>query len=532
MQKFFKLFFLLSSLLDGQRLLKILNKPIVMCISAALLGAVMSMGLAPIGKWPFTVIALVFFMVMLYKCEFKEQSFVLVFIFFGTYSTLSLTWLNFVMEGFGQVPMILSYIIIVAFSFCYIGIPYAVTTLIFYIFSSKKRASFILCFVPVAFALGDYLISVLLTGFPWVYPGYACVEGPLKNFAPFVGIRGINLILYILCGALALTALRKFLFLPIAGIILAVGILLENIPQVQKLPPINASLVQANITQSVHNNAASINEIFGSYWNLTKPNMSSADLVVWSESALPVDYYSSAELVNDLDTVFKNDKTALITGIFSIAQGKVYNSMVHLGNGASLEKDLPYLKRKLVPFGEFVPFEKYLRPIGSIFVIPNSSFSFGPEIQEPFKINDRKFIPAICYEAIFPGIIADLDAADTNGIVMISNDTWFGPTQAPEQHLNIARMRAMELQKPMLRCTNSGITAYIDEMGNVIERLPSDKEAVLNVKFTPVEGQTVYSKYGNFGFFLIMMLLIFLGIYDLKRKNDPLKDTLNRIVRP
>ncbi|MDY6471159.1 MAG: apolipoprotein N-acyltransferase, partial [Succinivibrio dextrinosolvens] len=200
--------------------------------------------------------------------------------------------------------------------------------------------------------------------------------------------------------------------------------------------------------------------------------------------------------------------------------------------GADLAHDLPYQKRKLVPFGEFVPFEDILRPLGSIFVIPNSSFSYGPDEQLPITINNHKFIPAICYEAIFPEVISSMDSEQTNGIIMVSNDSWFGPTQAPQQHLNIARMRAMELQKPMLRCTNSGITAYIDENGKVVDRLPQDQEGVLTVQFSPVKGQTFYSKYGTQTLFLILLILLFLGIRGLRQKDDPTKETMSKLVRP
>ncbi len=503
-----------------------------MCATSVVLGAIMSLSIAPVEKWPFAVIALVFFMMQLYTCKFGPQVALLTLLFFGTYGTVSLTWLNFVMEGFGQVPAILSYMIIFGFAFGYVAMPYALLNMFVFGFSRQKKSVYLLCFVPIAFILADYFVYYFLTGFPWLYAGYSCVEGPLKNYAPFIGIRGINTALYVLSAALALTALRKFLFLPIAAVILVVGVFLENIPQVEKLPAVNASLVQANITQSVHNNAASANEIFSTYWNLTKPKIPNSKIVVWSESALPVDYYSSADLIGDLDTVFKSEKSDLVTGIFSSVQDKLYNSIVRIGNSADLAKDLPYQKRKLVPFGEIVPFEDFLRPLGSIFVIPNSSFSYGAEEQLPITIKDNKFIPAICYEAIFPEVISSMDSAQTNGIIMVSNDSWFGPTQAPAQHLNIARMRAMELQKPMLRCTNSGITAYIDEYGKVVDRLPQDQEGVLTVQFSPVKGQTFYSKYGTFTLFIIMLILLGFGIYGLKKKDDPTKETLNKLIRP
>ncbi|MBP5243257.1 MAG: hypothetical protein J6Z28_00890, partial [Succinivibrio sp.] len=124
MQFFIKLYFILSNLLDGKRLLTIINKPLGMCATSVVLGAIMSLSIAPVEKWPFAVIALVFFMMQLYTCKYTPQVALLTLLFFGTYASVSLTWLNFVMEGFGQVPAILSYIVIIGFSFGYVASPY------------------------------------------------------------------------------------------------------------------------------------------------------------------------------------------------------------------------------------------------------------------------------------------------------------------------------------------------------------------------------------------------------------------------
>ena len=115
---------------------------------------------------------------------------------------------------------------------------------------------------------------------------------------------------------------------------------------------------------------------------------------------------------------------------------------------------------------------------------------------------------------------------------MLSNDSWFGPTKAPVQHLNIARMRSLELQKPMLRDTNSGITAYIDEFGKIQKVMPTDVASSIDFTFTPVSGQTLYSKIGNYGLLGIIVLLILFGIYGNVRKPDELKEQMNKLIRP
>ena len=184
-----------------------------------------------------------------------------------------------------------------------------------------------------------------------------------------------------------------------------------------------------------------------------------------------------------------------------------------------------------MPFGEVIPFKELLRPLGSVFDIPMSSFTRGSFIQEPIEINGLLYTPAICFEAIFPETVAAIDSEKTSGIIMVSNDTWFGPTKAPVQHLNIARMRAMELSKPMLRATNSGITAYIDEKGNVVSSLETDIEGVLKLDFKPVEGQSIYSKVHNIPLYILLLLLTALGFYTSRKEYKEGSD-LSSLVRP
>lgn len=114
---------------------------------------------------------------------------------------------------------------------------------------------------------------------------------------------------------------------------------------------------------------------------------------------------------------------------------------------------------------------------------------------------------------------------------MLSVDSWFGPTKGPVQHLNIARMRAMELQKPMLRVTNSGISAYIDERGNIVDKLPSDVSDVLKTTFYPVKGQTLYSKFGNLFTYILCVILLTMGVASIIRKDDPNAEIIEKMVR-
>lgn len=528
------LILILHQVFDGTRLLGIIKSTKGMLLSSAALGGLCTIGYAPFSIWPCTVSSVVFMMMLLSAAKNAKTVFACLMVFFGVNAFFNISWLEHVMYNFGQIPDFISYPCIGAVSLLYIALPYAAAGALGFKLSKGKTAPFLMCFMPAGFIAADFFTSWFLTGFPWTYLGYACVDSPFKNFAPFIGLRGINALVYIFSAAVALTALRRFLFMPVAAVIMLAAILTEGVVFVQAKDPVNVYLVQANVSLKDRHNPYLGQKIVATYWNLTKDIIKKDSVVIWSEGALPCYIQSAYELLDSLNTVFREKEATLLTGIQSKDAENINNSIITLGHINS-EEELHsiehYDKRELVPFGEVIPFASLLRPLGSIFDIPQSSFTRGSQDQKPIELNGSLYTPAICYEAIFPETVASLDSDRTSGIVMISNDTWFGPTHAPAQHLNIARMRAMELQKPMLRATNSGITAYIDEKGNVVSALECDKEDVLNVSFVPVKGQSIYSKIRNIPLYLLLLVLLASGFYGASRKDDSTAD-ITSLIRP
>ena len=122
--------------------------------------------------------------------------------------------------------------------------------------------------------------------------------------------------------------------------------------------------------------------------------------------------------------------------------------------------------------------------------------------------------------------------SEVNGILMLSNDSWFGPTRGPQQHLSISRMRTLELQKPMLRVTNSGITAFINEKGVVEKSLPVNEKGVLDLEFKAFQGQTLYSRFGNLPLFIICLGLFIWSLRALKKGHSKEQEALLRLLRP
>ena len=397
------------------------------------------------------------------------------------------------------------------------------------------KNAFLLGFLPAALVLADYIIGVLFTGFPWMYVGYTTVDSPFASFAPLVGVRGISLLFFICAGAIALAIERRYVYLPVAGFIFFVSIIIMGIKYVTPMEPIKVAGIQGNIEQSIKWDPNHTIPSIKKYMNLTSPELGKNDVVIWPESAMPVYVQQIVPLLDDLNFLANEQETALLMGIQRVTPNKLsYNSMYVFGQSKNLFDAQIYDKRHLVPFGEVVPFENLTRQLGSIFNFPMSSFSPGALDQEQIHIEkfDLKFIPALCYESIFPELMLSMYSDETNGIIMISNDSWYGDTRGPIEHLAIARMRSMEMQKPMIRVTNSGITAYIDELGAIVERLPSDEEGVLHMQYVPTSGTTPYAKGGIYIFIVMVLATIALGFMLRRVRQDAVQQQFNDMIRP
>ncbi|MEP1706140.1 MAG: apolipoprotein N-acyltransferase, partial [Marinobacter sp.] len=198
----------------------------------------------------------------------------------------------------------------------------------------------------------------------------------------------------------------------------------------------------------------------------------------------------------------------LITGIpwygFSdrIEDFTYHNSIMAIGSGGGI-----YHKQKLGPFGEYVPLQQWLRGLIGFFDLPMSSFSRGPANQSPLEANGIRIMPFICYEVAYPDFVAT-NARNSDMLLTISNDGWFGDSIGPLQHLQIARMRALETGRYMLRGTNNGVTAIIDEKGQITETIPQFERAVMTGEVYAAEGNTPYMQSGSWPVLTLAAILI------------------------
>ncbi|MDF0748874.1 apolipoprotein N-acyltransferase [Marinobacter sp. 71-i] len=368
---------------------------------------------------------------------------------------------------------------------------------------------------PAIWILGDWVRSWLLTGFPWLYLGTAHVDGPLGGFAPVIGVYGVTFWITVTGGAIvACWWLARNTRYASAAIVAAVALLpwitgpvLSNVnwTTLDEEPTTFVSM-QGNIPQQIKWDPDFLRDQIVAYLELTE-NHWDTDLILWPETAIPIPQDQAGKIIDHIGEELGENST-LITGIpwygFSdrIEDFTFHNSIMAIGNGGGI-----YHKQKLVPFGEYVPLQQWLRGLIGFFDLPMSSFSRGPANQAPLDANGTNIMPFICYEVAYPDFVAT-NARNSGLLLTISNDGWFGDSIGPLQHLQIARMRALETGRYMLRGTNNGVTAIIDQKGQIQETIPQFERAVLTGEVYVAEGNTPYMQSGSWPVLTLAAILI------------------------
>ena len=344
---------------------------------------------------------------------------------------------------------------------------------------------------PLLFAgvwtLSEWLRGSVFTGFPWLAVGYSqSPPSPLAGWAAVLGVYGVGFLVALL-GAMGASAWRRPSAWLAALLVIGGGALLRMMDWTQPVgTPVTVSLLQGNIPQSLKWDPRRLPLSVETYLGLAHANP--AQLTVLPETALPLFFN---EVPRDVLRGLTRHGDALIGVAVATADGGYTNGAVAL---TQLLVPTAYAKRHLVPFGEYAPpgFAWFFRFAS----IPMSDFSAGRARQEPLLVAGQRVAPNICYEDLFGEELLDSLPAATL-LVNLSNTAWFGDSLAQPQHLQIARLRALETGRVMLRATNTGMTAMVNPDGSIAAALPPFKAAALQVQAQGRSGMTPYARWGN-----------------------------------
>ncbi len=338
----------------------------------------------------------------------------------------------------------------------------------------------------------EWLRSWVLTGFPWLYLGYGFLDTSLAGFAPVGGVFMVSALA--LMSALLVMRMRPTGWVIVGLIWLGGSTLRHHAFTYAWGPTISVSIVQGNIPQDEKWQDTEQDAIIKIYRDLSR-NEWGRDIVLWPEAAITKFYDDAAADLLDLDTQAAKHHSTLITGIPYVSEDgppyRYYNSIIALGNGRGL-----YEKQRLVPFGEYIPFEQELRGLMPFFNLPMSSFSWGPDKQQPLRAGLYRVQGSICYEIAYPALIQH-QAAQADFFVIISNDAWFGGSHGPWQHFEMVRMRALENGRYFLSGTNNGVSAIVDPSGHVVREAPQFRATVLRGTIRAMTGLTPWTVWGN-----------------------------------
>jgi len=361
----------------------------------------------------------------------------------------------------------------------------------------------------------------VLNGFPWLQIAYSQLLTPLAGYAPLLGVYGVGFLL----AATAFTGMeiQRRKLQPINGLCFVLllwggGGLLKFVPWTYSLgAPIKVTLVQGNIGQGQKWLPEQRLDTLRLYQELTQQHWDS-QVIIWPETAIPAFLSEVKEFYLDpLAAEARRHQVDLVVSLPSGAGKEYYNSVLALG-----EKPALYHKNHLLPFGEYLPLQPVSGWVLDSLEIPLGDFTAGPNRQPLLTAGGYPFTTTICYEDAY-GEQVNRQIADAAYIVNVTNDAWFGDTSQPYQHMQMARMRALETGRYLLRATNTGLTGFVGPDGAIRKQAPLFVTTTLTDSIVPMGGITPYARLGDNAIFLLLsawvMLLHWLTSWVIHRKH-------------
>ncbi|WP_031435017.1 apolipoprotein N-acyltransferase [Methylomarinum vadi] len=362
--------------------------------------------------------------------------------------------------------------------------------------------------LPAIWILIDYVRGyLLLNGFPWLQVAYTQLDTPLAGYIPLLGSYGTGFILLLSAILLAETIRQRALWLRASLILLLLwsgGFALSLIDWTESRgKAIKVTLIQGNVAQDKKWLPEFRIKTLISYQRLTEAHWDS-DVVIWPETAIPAFLHQVEDFyIEPLEAKARRHDTDLIVSL--PAKGKSakenYNMVLTLGKQRG-----EYKKNHLLPFGEYLPLQPLSGFVLELLGVNLGNFVPGGNDQPLMVAGGYPFATSICYEDAFSSVFLPA-LPEAAYLINVTNDAWFGDSLEPHQHMQIARMRALETGRYLLRATNTGITAFVDDKGKIIKQAPQFEQATLTDNIVPMSGMTPYARIGDKAIIFIFLVL-------------------------
>lgn len=492
----------------------------IACLLALFAGAIFSLALAPYYLFPIAIISPMVLYVLLLGAKNPRQAFWLGESYgFGVWA-VGAFWLYHSIHNYGGVPAWAAVMLIGVMALI-MGLFHAVMAWVFVRFTARQ---------PLAFAglwvVQEWAKTWLLTGFPWLFVGYAFTDVSwLNGIAPVTGVFGLSFLAVLLAAALVELLRRKAGYFAIAMSLWMVTLSISLIGFAWTKPTgqtTSVSLIQGNIPQDLKWQEGAGIQTLGIYAGLSQSEWG-RDIVIWPEAAIPM-FQDEAQA--QIDAIAKQAAQAGSAWMTGILYRDSQDGTTQLYNSVLLTDQATrgiYHKQQLVPFGEYIPMG------GLLDVLPGlegrqglASLSRGDAHQVPLLAKDQRVGVAICYEVAYPDTTRR-NAIDTDFLLTVSNDAWFGTSAGPMQHLQMVQMRSLETGRYFVRATNNGVTAIINDKGQVISSLPQFERGILRGDVPSMTGKTPFMIFGHYPVLVISIFLILLSILANRMNNTSAK---------
>jgi apolipoprotein N-acyltransferase len=489
--------------------------PAMQSLLALVTGAILTLAFAPFGWWPLAVLCPAAMLLLWHRAAPRRAAWL--GLCFGVgYFGAGTWWLFISIHDMADAPLWLA-LLLVAAVVALMALYYALLGYLLARILPESGAWRLLAGAPALWLLVEWLRGWLFTGFPWLSLGYAFTDTWLAGWATVLGAYGLSALALLASGVIALLVQgprRAALIGAGALLVLAVSAVwlraLEwTAPQGE---PVSIAVVQGATPQNIKWQSGNRLSIRNTYQRLNALALGSR-LVVWPEAAVP----ELADLMPQfLASTFREANlrgSDVVMGVLRLGTGsdQVYNSVLALTAPLAF-----YDKRHLVPYSEYFPVPDWVRSVLQRLNLPYSDISKGSERQPPLRAGGLSLAPTVCYEDAFGNAQRRL-SAESDVLLNVTNDAWFGHSPARYQHFQMSRLRAIEAQRYLIRAANDGVSALVGPRGEVLVRATEYEEAVMGGTVRPRRGLTPYLQVGDWPLLTLAGLFVALAVLNGRR---------------